>query len=867
MKTINRDKIQRMIGQVAGGGSGGYSSGGDSIITPSWLDENYVAIPYWENLFEAVGTKTTTVGSGTPTTVDYTFDTNEKPETKTTTEGGVTTTVKTVVTGVKVKPHYLTGLLGINKTLYFDQVGTSYNVGIGVAAPDEKFHVNGNSKLWGNIFMHGAISGLTNIDGLLYVENARVGIGVSYPSSKLHVSGNVTANNFIAGTDNGSYIKIGDIYIEYDYQNGALKVYKQGGVANLYATGAVSALGSNTSGGGGGGLDVEAMWEELGSNTGTYGSSQINPSHLSTNFYTKAQVNNLLQEMSGFVKSVKVGSDAAVPPDANGLVTLPGFLKLTGGTVTGQITSSLATGTAPLAVTSTTLCTNLNADKLDGYDASGLFEVLKNSTESGHTNDIEVKTGNTTKYLTVGYASKAGQLKTSVTLWGNSFNGSNSIGVLGTPAALNYVSDINGLMCFDLANNRVGIGTNSPGYKLHVDGSSFLDGQVGIGGFTTSNYKLYVNGTTYLNGNTGVNGNVTLGSSDGTYIKIGDIYIEYDYQNGALKVYKQGGVANFYATGAVSALGSNTSGGGGGGGMDEAEMWASLGSDTGTYGGSQINISHLSTALSGYATTNELADYIPLAGSASVGANGLAPATNDTALGSSSHRWDLYATAGNFSGAVSASSVSTGGLTVGYATKLSGGAKLTNICIETDRDGNYSPQFPYAHEINDFTSALNLNYSTTNPVTVCQGKIVFKHQNGWSYIETDDPNDDDLEIHVNQLYVRTEDGFFGNNSYNLSDIRLKDIIDYPSAPLEMIANAPIFNFRWKDGNEHEHLGTSAQYWEDIFAKATHTMANGYLAMDYGAVALASAVMTAREIVRLESEVKKLKEEIEKLKES
>jgi hypothetical protein len=113
-------------------------------------------------------------------------------------------------------------------------------------------HVNGNSKLWGNITMHGAISGLTNINGLLYVENARVGIGVSYPSSKLHVSGNVTANNFIAGTANGSYIKIGPIRIEYEQSTNSLKVYNTSAntVANLYATGGISSLGIGSGGSG-----------------------------------------------------------------------------------------------------------------------------------------------------------------------------------------------------------------------------------------------------------------------------------------------------------------------------------------------------------------------------------------------------------------------------------------------------------------------------------------------------------------------------------------------------------------------------------------------------------------------------------------
>ena len=37
-------------------------------------------------------------------------------------------------------------------------------------------------------------------------------------------------------------------------------------------------------------------------------------------------------------------------------------------TTSKQIISTLATGTKPLDVTSTTMCTNLNADQVDGYD-------------------------------------------------------------------------------------------------------------------------------------------------------------------------------------------------------------------------------------------------------------------------------------------------------------------------------------------------------------------------------------------------------------------------------------------------------------------------------------------------------------------
>ena len=43
--------------------------------------------------------------------------------------------------------------------------------------------------------------------------------------------------------------------------------------------------------------------------------------------------------------------------------------KARNGIITQAVTATVATGTAPIQVTSTTVCTNLNADKVDGKDA------------------------------------------------------------------------------------------------------------------------------------------------------------------------------------------------------------------------------------------------------------------------------------------------------------------------------------------------------------------------------------------------------------------------------------------------------------------------------------------------------------------
>ena len=74
-----------------------------------------------------------------------------------------------------------------------------------------------------------------------------------------------------------------------------------------------------------------------------------------------------------------------------------------------QLISTQAQGTAPLVVTSTTKVANLNADKLDGYEASGLFESLTNDSDQ-----LKIQIGNTSKLLTLDYAKKTSRMRTEI---------------------------------------------------------------------------------------------------------------------------------------------------------------------------------------------------------------------------------------------------------------------------------------------------------------------------------------------------------------------------------------------------------------------------------------------------------------------
>ena len=184
-----------------------------------------------------------------------------------------------------------------------------------------------------------------------------------------------------------------------------------------------------------------------------------------------------------------------------------------------------------------------NADTLDNIHASGLFTALANSG-----NNISVTIGGTNKTLTVGYATKAAQLYTARTLWGNSFDGTANIS--GQITFPNVTSGFANGVKWQVGNNDYAIirggATGSDGGYLEI---ATADG---------TNEPIYVR--QYWGAFTTIKRTLTLLDASGNTIlpgklNIGGIVVEYDATNKALKVN-----GNLYATGGITAYGEGSAG-------------------------------------------------------------------------------------------------------------------------------------------------------------------------------------------------------------------------------------------------------------------------------------------------------------------
>lgn len=272
---------------------------------------------------------------------------------------------------------------------------------------------------------------------------------------------------------------------------------------------------------------------------------------------------------------------------------------------------------------------------------------------------------------------------------------------------------------------------------------------------------------------------------------------------------------------------------------------------------------------------------------------------------------------------------------------VTGGAKFSTICIETDNNGNDSQR---GGEINNYVGPVQLQQASPNGVHMCMG-------GGYVGIGTTSPS---FKLHVNgdigvvgtidygyltggnernllyqqmadndffrircggpsnqgwveiataddgtePIYVRQYTGEFasvtrtltlldgsGNTIFpgNLltnggitmySDLRKKNVLNSIIVPLDVMANADLFDYTFKTDEKCKvRAGTSAQYWNRFLPQVTDTDNEGFFTMSYDVLATTCVLSMAKHFQRFliedfgrhETEIERLKRENEELK--
>lgn len=158
-----------------------------------------------------------------------------------------------------------------------------------------------------------------------------------------------------------------------------------------------------------------------------------------------------------------------------------------------------------------------------------------------------------------------------------------------------------------------------------------------------------------------------------------------------------------------------------------------------------------------------------------------------------------------------------------------------------------SVKIEQTNEVNSYQGALHLNYRVASDVTACIGGGNFG-------IGTTSPGH---KLHVvGRIYCTGGFAF-------LSDIRKKDVITKDlHISVGDIAKAPLIRYTLKNDEKKEiHIGSVAQYWQNVMPETINKSNDGTLSMDYGTISLVSVVTLARKLETLEEKLSDIQKKL------
>ena len=280
---------------------------------------------------------------------------------------------------------------------------------------------------------------------------------------------------------------------------------------------------------------------------------------------------------------------ASLDIDSGGITQAGSIAGVSGLTATGDLdigahdlraksfTSDVTTGTAPLVVSSTTLVSNLNAEKLNGYDWASPNNLgttapasvfATHFSASGPLQAVAATTLGAT--LTVSGATTIGGILSGSGLWraGASISGSGDVAVTGAVHAANFYGDGSGLTNVPVPTTLSGTtaelttGVETSGY-LMVSGSSTLGATTitGTGSFSTivatgsisGSGTIEVAGATTLVSTLNVSGATTFADKVGIGVAVPKVGLDSHYDPGLLVNDTGGGDVGKFGIGSTTA--------------------------------------------------------------------------------------------------------------------------------------------------------------------------------------------------------------------------------------------------------------------------------------------------------------------------
>lgn len=758
-------------------------------------------------------------------------------------------------------------------------------------------------------------------------------------------------------------LKIGDCTIEWDSTNNMLKFDK-----GIYSTGAVSALGANSSGGGSGTFDEEAMWTALGttSTAKVIASSHIpnlSASKITSGTFAAARIPNLsadkitsgtfdtarIPDLSGIYYALYGGTN--LNPSSSNIVDLDNLTSVgsyycSGNTASSYVTNKPVGNLAFRIWVSAPNGTSLTyvRQRFQAYNQVAIYERVSTSDSGiswGNWYAVQANlsnyalTSSLDDYLPLSGGTLTGALtvNSSITCAGSIYmanssvlylkdsggtnrysvalNGSNNfmIGYGIAEAGYNTFLDGNNVyirygtsrttgICLNSSGN-VGIGTTSPSYKLSVNGdvsaTNFRGALIGNADTSTTLETSRTIWGQSFNGSANISGNMT---GVGNISTDGHIYMDnnkYIYSKNTSDTTV--GILGFNTSNNL-AIGSGTTTSGGGtyiySGTDGIHFLVG-GTASATNTAMKMDSSYrVYVPYNMYVKNNFFMGYddegIYLTGTA-IAWHNASNAWTKTIMRFTSDGLVGINTTPSYTLDVSGTFNTTGATTLGSTLSVTGAATLSSTLSVTGAStltGNitaggdiYLSNAKYIRANNSSGTAeqlMGMNGSNqlligyghrTSGSTILYGLSVTLSTNGTSRLYVLSSGNVGIANSSPSEKLHVTGNILASGEVTASsDERKKNIISNTKFNVKDIASARSIIYEWNDDRDKDnekkiHGGSIAQDWlgkADSFLSQDN---DGWYSINYGALALCSAITIAREVLKHEDEITRLKKVVVK----